>query len=85
MADFGQDGVQMLNTHMSLSPQFCVMRRNNSESVDHLFIHCPEPRPFGGLFSMVGFTWILPRGSSMTLFLNGVPHLPSNTRPPWQI
>lgn len=46
---------------MMLSPSWCLLYRDNEESIDHLLLHCRVSRSLWNKLSLVaGFSWAIP-------------------------
>ena len=55
------DILQVRRPHKAISPYVCVMCGVNSESVSHLFLHCPVADFLcNSLFGTVGECWVCP-------------------------
>ena len=54
------DQIQRQNSHMVLSPSWCILCRKDDESIDHLFIHCEiANKLWNQLFFEEDFSWVV--------------------------
>ena len=57
-----QDFLQKRQLFLSVSPSWCVMCRNGSESVNHLFLHCyVAQRIWTKILQKFNISWVLPQ------------------------
>lgn len=52
--------VDNLRKHYLVIIDWCCMCKNSRESVDHLLLHCMVAEDIWFIFSLFGFSWIMP-------------------------
>ena len=55
------DILQLRRPSKALSPDWCILCRRSSETIDHLFLHCPITLAlWHRIISQVGMKWVQP-------------------------
>ena len=71
---------------MSISPGWCVMCKNDNESADHLFLHCPlAQRVWSYVLQKFKVSWVLPQGVNQLIEADFMMHRDKKTNLLWSL